>query len=307
MMAWNICGSTRRCVVSSTRLMRWRSSRACCDSTFALIGLKHKLVCDTGGVKGLMEGVPSPEGGQQQGEHRQDHHDPDPDGRPPTRSLAEVAREKVLVVLVAHLDVGEIERSRLDFVVIRPARSLVAATLRTGERTRRHDGAAVGAGSAAGTAASRSGRVFHLPHPPRVESYHPRIIAAAPPTVSGAIPTLSRPKGAFMRPLPLAMLCLAVGIVSSARVARADAIGDAVDVSQYDIQNLIPRAQRGSLVTPIVLDGRTYLMELTPHSYRADDFKLLVQRPDGSFERVEPPAPETIRAHLVGQPGTRVG
>src|SRR5262245_51292507 len=111
-----------------------------------------------------------------------------------------------------------------------------------------------------------------------------------------------------MRPLlPLAMFYLAVGIVSSAGVARADAIGDTVDLSHYEVQNLMPRAERGALVTPIVLDGRTYLMELKPHSYRADDFKLIVQRPDGSYERVEPPTPETVRGHLVGQPGSRVG
>jgi hypothetical protein len=111
-----------------------------------------------------------------------------------------------------------------------------------------------------------------------------------------------------MRPLILLpSIALAIGIVSSAGAARADAIGDAADLSQYEIQDLATTARGGVFVTPIFLEGKGYLLELRPHSFRADDFQLLVQRADGSFESVEPSAPATVVGRILGQPGSRVG
>lgn len=56
----------------------------------------------------------------------------------------------------------------------------------------------------------------------------------------------------------------------------------------------------------VEIDGHTRKVELHAHSVRAQNFGLLVQRADGSIERVDPGPVRTVRGHVVGMPGSLV-
>ncbi|RMG48233.1 MAG: hypothetical protein D6723_15440 [Acidobacteria bacterium] len=62
----------------------------------------------------------------------------------------------------------------------------------------------------------------------------------------------------------------------------------------------------GVLRTTVSLAGTVYTMTLWPHSLRAEDFKLLVQGPDGQLREVEPPPVRTYRGVVDGLAHSRV-
>ncbi len=55
-----------------------------------------------------------------------------------------------------------------------------------------------------------------------------------------------------------------------------------------------------------IIAGEVHTVELWPHSMRDENFELLVQRADGSYESVEPAPIATVRGHLVDLPDSIV-
>ncbi len=70
--------------------------------------------------------------------------------------------------------------------------------------------------------------------------------------------------------------------------------------------DLPPEGTRVPFAAAVTLGGRTEILELRPSDVRASDYRLLVQRDDGSFAVPPPRAATTWRGALAGHPGSRV-
>ena len=70
--------------------------------------------------------------------------------------------------------------------------------------------------------------------------------------------------------------------------------------------DLPPAATRAPFAVAVMLRGRTEVLELRPSDVRARDYRLLVQRDDGSFAVPPPRTATTWRGALAGQSGSRV-
>jgi hypothetical protein len=85
------------------------------------------------------------------------------------------------------------------------------------------------------------------------------------------------------------------------------AVLDALHLDAAEVQELpLPVAPDGPLIVPISLGGERLVLELLPHSLRADDFQLLVQEPDGRIAARAAPAATTLRGAVAGRPGSVV-
>jgi len=110
-------------------------------------------------------------------------------------------------------------------------------------------------------------------------------------------------KSPLSRALPLIpLLAAALGAQTAPRPATADE-ALAFDVGEAVVQELVlPDALSGPLTVELFVDGAQRTLFVAPYSLRADGFQVLVQRADGSIERVEPAPVATVRGFLVGEP-----
>jgi hypothetical protein len=75
----------------------------------------------------------------------------------------------------------------------------------------------------------------------------------------------------------------------------------------FDMAELtLPDTSGRAFSTTVVLNGQPYRLDLQPHSLRAPDFQLLVDRGDGQLHPVEPAPPATYRGTVQGVPDSRV-
>ena len=70
--------------------------------------------------------------------------------------------------------------------------------------------------------------------------------------------------------------------------------------------DLPPAGTRAPFAAAVTLGGRAEVLELQPSDVRASDYRLLVQRDDGSFAVPPQRAATTWRGELAGHPGSRV-
>jgi len=70
--------------------------------------------------------------------------------------------------------------------------------------------------------------------------------------------------------------------------------------------DLPPENARAPFAAAVTVGGRPDVIELVPSDVRASDYRLLVQRDDGSFAVPPPHAPRTWRGSLRGHPGSHV-
>jgi len=120
--------------------------------------------------------------------------------------------------------------------------------------------------------------------------------------------------------LALALGCM--GVCSSAIAQRAAAPGVVVvapspeldalvlanmHVNRYTVQTLATPAQNiQEWSVQVALGAHTYVLDLRPHSVRADDFRVRVQGADGVLREVEPPAITTMKGEVRGMPGSSI-
>ncbi len=79
------------------------------------------------------------------------------------------------------------------------------------------------------------------------------------------------------------------------------------DLLEYSIERLdFTSNADGSIVTEVLLGEQVVEVELWPHSVRSAVFEVQVQQPDGSMERMVPPAPTTYRGRVPGIDGSVV-
>lgn len=57
----------------------------------------------------------------------------------------------------------------------------------------------------------------------------------------------------------------------------------------------------------VPIDGVLHAVELAPHSVRAPTFAVEIQKPDGTYEFIDPGPPTTLRGTIINQPGSMVG
>ncbi len=75
----------------------------------------------------------------------------------------------------------------------------------------------------------------------------------------------------------------------------------------FQLQNIEFRTPAERILrTTVSLAGTVHTLTLWPHSLRAEDFKLLVQGPDGELREVEPPPIRTYRGVVDGLANSRV-
>ncbi|MGD1917013.1 MAG: M12 family metallo-peptidase, partial [Phycisphaerales bacterium] len=80
------------------------------------------------------------------------------------------------------------------------------------------------------------------------------------------------------------------------------------DLIEYSIERLtFEGGQPGAeLTTEVMLGEQVVTLTMQPHSLRAADFQVLVQREGGELERWVPPAPTTYRGVIEGMDGSTV-
>lgn len=79
------------------------------------------------------------------------------------------------------------------------------------------------------------------------------------------------------------------------------------DLIEYSIERLgFDVGADGSITTEVMLGEQAVQIELWPHDVRSPAFEVLVQQPDGSMERIVPPAPTTYRGFVEGIDGSSV-
>ncbi|MEQ8317717.1 MAG: M12 family metallo-peptidase [Phycisphaerales bacterium] len=79
------------------------------------------------------------------------------------------------------------------------------------------------------------------------------------------------------------------------------------DLIEYSIERLDFQAKGdGSVTTEVLLGEQLVTVELWPHSVRSPAFEVLVQRDDGSMDRIVPPSSTTYRGHVEGIDGSVV-
>ncbi|MFO0981662.1 MAG: M12 family metallo-peptidase [Planctomycetota bacterium] len=108
------------------------------------------------------------------------------------------------------------------------------------------------------------------------------------------------------------LVCAQVG-ASAANVAPrwqdvvAARVKDELHAATFALQPLeLPDQGGARLRTSVRLGEREVTLEMTHHSVRASDFRLLVQRESGAIDEVEPAPPETYRGIVLGAPGSVV-
>ena len=120
-----------------------------------------------------------------------------------------------------------------------------------------------------------------------------------------------------MRKTTLVLCAMLTGLALTATAGAAalktqsqsidEAIRQNLGVTEYSLQNLeLPAGPGAPFFTIATIDGIDFTLELQPHSVRGDGFKLLVQDDSGALNRVEPPAPRTLRGNLLEMPGSIV-
>ena len=79
------------------------------------------------------------------------------------------------------------------------------------------------------------------------------------------------------------------------------------DLIEYSIERLDFQANGdGSVTTEVLLGEQLVTVELWSHSVRSPAFEVLVQRDDGSMDRIVPPSPTTYRGRVQGIDGSVV-
>jgi hypothetical protein len=99
----------------------------------------------------------------------------------------------------------------------------------------------------------------------------------------------------------------AVGPGNPAPRQQEIAVPEVPQLLGFDMAELaLPDVSGQAFSTTVVLNGQPYRLDLQPHSLRAPDFQLLVDRGDGRLHPVEPVPPATYRGTVRGVPDSRV-
>ncbi|MCH7604137.1 MAG: hypothetical protein IIB54_15370, partial [Planctomycetes bacterium] len=78
-------------------------------------------------------------------------------------------------------------------------------------------------------------------------------------------------------------------------------VNESFGLRQSEIITLDLNAKRGEgLFTFVPIGGLPTFLNLQPHSVRSDNYKLLVQQPDGSLKEVKPGPVRTMRGDVIG-------
>jgi hypothetical protein len=107
----------------------------------------------------------------------------------------------------------------------------------------------------------------------------------------------------------LAPVCLSLVMLAVAAPFAASAGDDAaepIEGSDFALVELeLPSGRPDELAVEIEHDGLRRRLVLQRHSVRAPGFRVQVQRPDGSYAEIAPPAPSIYRGRVVGESGAR--
>lgn len=103
-----------------------------------------------------------------------------------------------------------------------------------------------------------------------------------------------------MRWMTMGITLLATATAGADLLSQAQELG----VARLTLQELAPVQARegGTTLLSVDLDGRTVFIEVEPRSYRADSFKVVLDRGDGVMEEITPPPPKTVRGSVLGEP-----
>jgi hypothetical protein len=109
-----------------------------------------------------------------------------------------------------------------------------------------------------------------------------------------------------MRWSSAAVLTSVLALLSPLGIASGE-VAQVPQLRGFDLTGLeLPQASGQPFSTTVPLDGQPYSLDLEPHSLRAPDFQLLVDRGDGQLNPVEPGPPCTYRGTVRGVAGSRV-
>jgi hypothetical protein len=106
-----------------------------------------------------------------------------------------------------------------------------------------------------------------------------------------------------------ALAALALGAPGlSAQVDRVDLrdqVMSQLELSDLSLQSFDLPEGNVDFVFDVNLDGLLYEIAVTPESFRAEDAVAMVGLDGGVTQRIDLPAPLTVRGHVVGVPGAR--
>ncbi len=98
------------------------------------------------------------------------------------------------------------------------------------------------------------------------------------------------------------LLAAGAPALAQVRVTSTDAMILAkLDVSAYTLQSITPTAAPGAACTaPVSLGGQLVTLDLEPHSFRTENFRVLVDQGGNNLVEVAVPAPATVRGFVRG-------
>ncbi len=97
------------------------------------------------------------------------------------------------------------------------------------------------------------------------------------------------------------------GVVIAAPTDLDRAVLDVLNVTRYSVQSFaVPEENLDPWSAQVMLDGRTFVLDIRPHSVRSDYFRVLVQGEDGVLRQVEAPPIRTVKGEVRGIPGSSV-